>query len=111
MGFIECELLYLKDKYNLDIETIFSNELEIANVLSKGLLEDIPDKIIFKDSDIEIVNYLNNEYGIKVGMLYYDLSSNMKKLKNKSDYYDINKIIDYSSILDNLYGFISNKHI
>lgn len=105
IGLIEEEILNLKDKYNINCNTYFSNELEIAEIVSKTILSDIPFKVIFKDSDTDIVSYLVEEKGSNIGITYYNVSKKMKEIKK--NYFDKN--VDYSIVKDYLYDFISNR--
>jgi len=109
IGLIEEEIKYLKDKYELDIENIFSSELEVAELLSQGLLNDLPFKVVFKDSDLDIINYLTEESGSKFGLFYASISKEMKKIKKEKDYFNFDDKVDYSNITDIIYDFISKK--
>ena len=109
IGLIEEELLYLKDKYNLDIDTYFKEELEIAKLVSKSVLLDVPFKIIFKESDIDIVNYLVEEKGSNDGLIYYNISKKMKEIREKDDYFTKEKNFDYEEVKDYLYDYIGSK--
>ena len=108
VGLIEEELEYLKDKYEINILMYHKNEKEVASIISKSILSDIPFKVIFKESDVDIVNYLREEKGSKIGLFYYEISKKMKD-KYKSDNYYIDNSVDYSEIIDNIYDFVSSK--
>ena len=109
MGLIEEELLYLKEKYNLNINTYFIKELEIASIVSKTLLDDIPFKVIFKETDTDIINYLIEEKGYNTGICYYNVSKKMKEIKNNKNNFIIDNNLDYKIVEDYLYDFIGNK--
>ena len=109
IGLIEEELLSLKDKYNLDIAINYPRELEVAKIVSSGILNDIPFKIIFKDSDTEIVNYLQEEINSSCAFCYYNVSKQMKKIRVGSNYFNKEDDIDYSLVIDYLYDFIGHK--
>ncbi len=109
IGLIEEELLYLKDKYNLNINVYFNEELEVANIVSKKLLLDIPFKVIFKDSDIDIVNYLVEESNSIIGLVYYNVSKKMKDIRKNRDLFSVNSDINYEEVKNYLYDFIGSK--
>ena len=109
IGLIEYELEYLKEKYNLQINPFFKEELEVASIVSKTLLNNIPFKVIFKESDTDIVSYLVEEVGYDIGMCYYNISSKMKKMRKNKNYFDTKLIINYENIKDYLYDFIGSK--
>lgn len=109
IGLIEKELLDLKDKYDLNIKTYFKEELEIADIVSKTLLVDIPFKVIFKESDVDIVNYLVEDASSDIGLTYYNISKKMKDIRKNTDYFSINSTINYEEVKDYLYDFIGNK--
>ena len=109
IGLIEEELLYLKDKYQLNIKTNFKKELEVSSIVSQSILKDVPFKVIFKETDSDIVNYLIEECGGKIGMCYLDVSKKMKMIRKNNYYLFENDDVDYSEVLDFLYSFISNK--
>ena len=100
IGLIEEELMILKDKYALTYTNKHEKESEVANIVNKTILNDIPYKVIFLDSDTEIVSYLVEEKGSKIAILYSEIS---KKMKNKK------KNEDYSDVLDYLYEYLSSK--
>lgn len=108
IGLIEKELIYLKEKYELPIKTYFYNELNIADLVSKTLLSTITDKIVFKENDADIVNYLTKDLGSKYGICYSNVSKNMKQIKEKSNDFWKNNI-DYNNVSDIIYDFISEK--
>ena len=108
IGLIEEELSYLKGKYNLNINTNFDREAEVASIVSKSLLNNIPFKVVFKESDSDIVNYLQEETNSEVALCYYSISKQMKGIRNNKDYYCIEDV-DYSSVIDYLYDFIGAK--
>ena len=109
IGLIEEEILYLNDKYNLDIKTNFNNELEVARIVSRSLLNNIPFKVVFKESDSDIVNYLQEESQSDTAICYYNVSRQMKNMRKVDDYFNSSKEIDYSNICDYLYDFIGRK--
>ena len=109
IGLIEKELLDLKDKYDLNIKTYFKEELEIADIVSKTLLVDIPFKVIFKESDVDIVNYLVEDASSDIGLTYYNISKKMKDIRKNTDYFSFNSNINYEEVKDYLYDFIGNK--
>ena len=109
IGLIEVELLNLKIKYNLNIDINFASELEVADIVSRSLLNNIPFKIIFKDSDSDIVNYLQEEENSEIALCYYNVSKQMKYLRNKINDFQSNINIDYSTIIDYIYDFIGTK--
>ena len=109
IGLIELELLSLKDKYNLNINTYFKEELDIAKLVSKVILDDIPFKVIFKETDTDIVNYLQIEKDSNYGLIYYNVSKKMKELKNNKDFFSKNINNNYEEVKDYLYDFIGNK--
>lgn len=109
IGLIEKELVYLKDKYELNINTYFIKELEIADLISKTILSDISYKLLFKDSDADIVKYLISNSDSKIGMIYLKISKTMQETRKETYIYD-NKIdIDYSKTFDIIYEFINEK--
>ena len=109
IGLIEEEILYLNDKYNLDIKTNFNNELEVARIVSRSLLNNVPFKVVFKESDSDIVNYLQEESQSDTAICYYNVSRQMKNMRKVDDYFNSSKEIDYSNICDYLYDFIGRK--
>ena len=109
IGMIEEELLYLKDKYKLNITTYFYKELEVSKLISKTILLDVPFKIIFKESDSDIVNYLTVECGSPIGICYLNTSKKMKEIKNNLNYFVEDDNVDYSIVIDYIYDFISYK--
>lgn len=109
VGLIEKELDYLYDKYNITGNTYFPKEKEIADIVSKTILEDIPFKVIFKDTDTDIINYLVEEKGSNEAIIYYNVSKKMKDIKNNNDIFNFNDKLDYTSVEDYLYDFIGNK--
>jgi len=109
IGLIEKELLDLKDKYELNIKTYFKEELEIADIVTKTLLVDIPFKVIFKESDVDIVNYLVEDASSDIGLTYYNISKKMKDIRKNTDYFSFNSNINYEEVKDYLYDFIGNK--
>ncbi|MBQ8892273.1 MAG: hypothetical protein IJ068_05400 [Bacilli bacterium] len=109
IGLIEEEIVYLNNKYNLDIKTNFPDELEVASIVSQSILNNIPFKVIFKDSDSDIVNYLQEETSSDIAICYYSVSKQMKNMRKVDDYFNVNKRLDYSNICDYLYDFIGRK--
>ncbi len=103
IGLMEEELKLLKEKYALKYVNHHEKETEVADVVSKTLLEGIPNKVIFLDTDSDIVSYLVEEKGSKVALFYFELSKKMKKIKNN------HQLEDYSEVLDSLYEFVSSK--
>ena len=97
IGLIEKELKELNEKYALGYRTINEKELDVANVVSKSFLEDIPFPIIFIESDIETFSYLSEELGSKIALLYKKISDSMKESN------------DYSKTMDLIYDYLSNK--
>ena len=110
IGLIEEELALLSSKYNLNIEPFFKKEYDIARIVSQSLLVDIPFKIIFKDSDSDIVKYLVEEKGSSVAISYKNIAIQMKKIKGNSSNYQEDDL-DYSSVYDYLYDYIGSKVI
>lgn len=118
LGLIEKEVRYLANKYNIKTSNINNyKELEIANLVSDLLLDDLPVNIIFFDNNIEIFNYLTEEKGIKIAKLYHEISrkmiskykgfsSNNFDLISFSNYYND---INYEDISDLIYDFINQK--
>ena len=109
LGLIEEELLELKEKYNLNIDIIFAKELDVASLISKSILMNVPFKLIFKESDADIFNYLEEELGSKYALCYYNVSHEMKKIRGNSEIFDFSFDYDYTSVFDYIYDFISNK--
>ena len=109
LGLIEVELLYLKNKYDLDINTYFVNEFEVADLINEAILINVPSKVIFKENDSDIFSYLTEELGSNYALCYYNVSSSMKKIRGNENYFSDFKERDYSEIIDYLYQFISNK--
>lgn len=99
IGLIELELQELKEKYALKYKCLHDKEMEVSNIFSKAFLDNIPYKIIFLDTDTEIVSYLIEEKGSKIGLLYAKISKEMKE--NKND--------DYKDTIDSLYEYVSSK--
>lgn len=99
IGLIELELKELKEKYALKYNNLHEKETEVASILSQAFLNNIPYKIIFLDTDTEIVSYLIEEKGSKVGLLYAKTSKEMKEKRQD----------DYQEIIDSLYDYVSNK--
>lgn len=109
IGLIEKEISFLRDKYNLNIKNNFQSELEVANIVSKSILNNIPFKVIFKESDSDIVNYLQEETSSDIAICYYSISKQMKSIRKNNDYFNPSIVPDYSSICDYLYDFIGTK--
>ena len=99
IGLIELELKQLKDKYALKYKNYHEKETEVADIVSKKILNNIPYKVIFLDNDSDIVSYLVEEKGSKIGLLYAKISKQMKEIKNN----------DYKDVIDNLYEYVSSK--
>ena len=97
IGLIEKELKELNDKYALGYKTIHEKELDVASVVYKALLEDIPYPIIFIDNDADLFSYLAEEKGSKLALFYKELSDSMKVSE------------DYSETMDLIYDYLSNK--
>lgn len=106
IGLIEEELEYLNEKYNLNIRTLFNKELEVGKIITSSILSNVPYKVIFKESDVDIVNYLNEECGSKTGLFYFQISKMMKDLRKNNNF---NDDINYQEIIDLIYDFISAK--
>jgi len=105
IGLIEQELKYLNDKYQLNILPHFKNELEVASLVSKTLLNNVPFKIIFKESDADIVQYLTEEIGSQKALYY----SSISKIMKEKTYSLFEENTNYDEIIDNLYEYVSNK--
>ncbi|MBR3660958.1 MAG: hypothetical protein IKN63_03530 [Bacilli bacterium] len=109
IGLIEVELSYLKNKYNLDIDTYFVKELEVANLVNEAMLINVPYKVIFKESDSDIFSYLTEELGSNYAICYNNVSLAMKKIWGNRNYFKEHKEIDYLEVIDYIYTFIINK--
>lgn len=118
LGLIEKEVRNLSIKYNFSISSINNyKELEVINILYEKILSDLPYKIIFLDSDIEIFNYLLEEKDINVAKLYYQISKEMineysnfpQQRDNLENILNFYKNINYENILDNIYSFIHKR--
>ena len=99
IGLIELELEKLKDKYSLKYKNYHEKEHEVADIVSKTILNNLPYKIIFLDNDADIISYLIEEKGSKIGLLYANISKQMKEINNH----------DYKEVIDNLYEYVSSK--
>ena len=120
LGLIQLEINNFCTKNNLLFSSIFCyKELEVALLLSSTILKDLPYKIIFIDSEVEIFNYLAEEKGIEVAKLYHDI---VKKINNKYksfsrnnnnlvDFLKFYETINYEDILDLIYDFVNSKVI
>ncbi len=110
-GLIEIELDYLKEKYAIKYNTINIKEKEVAELVLKSLLTDVPYKIIFLENDLDILAYLQEEKGSRVGLFYSKISKEMKekKINNYKKYNYYYEQLDYSKQLDSLFDFLSSK--
>lgn len=100
IGLIEKELKKLNEKYALGYKTINQKELDVAEVIFKSLLNDLPFPIIFIENETDIFSYLAEENGSKLALLYIEISNNMKDNYEKKD---------YSKTMDLIYEYLSTK--
>lgn len=118
LGLLELEIEEFCKRNNFPYSKIFCyKELEVARLFDKVILNDLPKKIIFMDSDVEIFDYLAEEKGISVARKYYEIKNIMnKKYKNFGrnnsnldaflSYYEN---INYEDVFDLLYDFVNLK--
>lgn len=114
---IRLEIQKLADEYHLNIDNYNFEDIEVAKLVEEKILDDLPKKIIFLDSDVEIFNYLAEEKGLPTAKVYYQISKMMdSKFKdfsnnnfNLNEFFEYLRTINYEDVFDLIYEFINKK--